>query len=169
MANHFYLLGGEVKKQISGAGTGLRLSEALGRAYGLNWDKKLMQKLSNLGWIPDMIKRYVDDLNAILKVQQPGTRYNIEEEKLEVVRDLVGEDEEKEADEVTMRIFGEIANSIDPAIQVEIDFPSKKADKMMPILDMQMAMDDNNLVKYKFYRKPQSNKYTMMARSALTR
>ena len=168
MANHFYLLGGEVKKQVSGAGTGLRLSEALGRAYGLNWDKKLMQKLSNLGWIPDMIKRYVDDLNAILKVQQPGTRYNIEEEKLEVVRDLVGEDEEKEADEVTMRIFGEIANSIDPAIQVEIDFPSKKADKMMPILDMQMAMDDNNLVKYKFYRKPQSNKYTMMARSALS-
>ena len=52
------------------------------------------------------------------------------------------EDEEKEADEVTMRIFGEIANSIDPAIQVEIDFPSKKADKMMPILDMQMAMPD---------------------------
>ena len=67
-----------------------------------------------------------------------------------------------------MRIFGEIANSIDPAIQVEIDFPSKKADKMMPILDMQMAMDANNLVKYKFYRKPQSNKYTMMARSALS-
>ena len=47
MANHFYLPGGEVKKQVSGAGTGLRLSEALGRAYGLNWDKKLMQKLSN--------------------------------------------------------------------------------------------------------------------------
>ena len=168
MDNHFYMLGGEVKRQASGAGTGLRLSEALGRAYGLDWDRKLVEKLANLGWTHDMIKRYVDDLNAILKVQKPGTRYNHEEEKLEIVEDQIEEDREREVDEITMKIFGDIANSIDPAIQVEIDFPSKKPDKMMPILDMKMTMDNNNMVKYKFYRKPQSNKYTMMERSALS-
>ena len=168
MDNHFYMLGGEVKRQASGAGTGLRLSEALGRAYGLDWDRKLIEKLENLGWTHDMIKRYVDDLNAILKVQKPGTRYNHEEEKLEIVEDQIEEDREREVDEMTMKVFGDIANSIDPAIQVEIDYPSKNVDKMMPILDMKMAMDNNNLVKYKFYRKPQSNKYTMMERSALS-
>ena len=96
----------------------------------------------------------------IPKVQKPGTRYNIEEERLEIVEDQIEEDREREVDEMTMKVFGDIANSIDPAIQVEIDFPSKKPDKM--------TMDNDNMVKYKFYRKPQSNKYTMMERSALS-
>ena len=39
---------------------------------------------------------------------------------------------------------------------------------MMPILDMKMTMNKDNMVKYKFSKKPQSNKFTMMARSALT-
>ena len=38
---------------------------------------------------------------------------------------------------------------------------------MMPILDMKMAINSKNEVVYCFYRKPQSNKFTMMARSAL--
>ena len=59
-----------------------------------------------------------------------------------------------ESDARTLAVLRDIANSIDPAIQVEIDFPSKKPDKMMPILDMKMTMDNNNMVKYKFYRTP---------------
>ena len=90
----------------------------------------MIEKLVNLGWTHDMIKRYVDDLNAILKVQKPGTRYNHEEEKLEIVEDLIEEDREREVDEITMKVFGDIANSIDPAIQAEIDFPSKKTENL---------------------------------------
>ena len=37
----------------------------------------------------------------------------------------------------------------------------------MPILDMKMAINEEEEVKYMFHRKPQSNKFTMMARSAL--
>ena len=96
-----------------------------------------------------------------------GTRYNAIEEKLEIAIEHVAIDEEKEVDEITMRVFGEIANTIDPSIEVEIDFPTKYEDKMMPILDMKMAMNSINEVVYCFHRKPQSNKYTMMARSAL--
>ena len=51
------------------------MSEALGRAYGLDWDRKLIEKLVNLDWTHDMIKRYVDDLNAILKVQKPRLNF----------------------------------------------------------------------------------------------
>ena len=32
---------------------------------------------------------------------------------------------------------------------------------------MKIAINNNNMVEYKFYKKLQSNKYTMMARSAL--
>ena len=66
-----------------------------------------------------------------------------------------------------MNIFGEVANSIDPDIDVEIDFPSKHPSKMLAILDMEMGMLDNK-VQYKFYRKPMANKYTMMANSAVS-
>ena len=74
----------------------------------------------------------------------------------------------KEIDEITMNVFGAIANSIEPNIEVEVDYPSKYEDKMMPILDMKMAINNENEVEYMFYRKPQSNKFTMLARSALS-
>ena len=38
---------------------------------------------------------------------------------------------------------------------------------MLAILDMEMGMLDNK-VRYKFYRKPMANKYTMMANSAVS-
>ena len=52
-----------------------------------------------------------------------GTKYNAIEEKLEVIEEQVGLDEEKE--EVTMRVFGENANSKDPSIAVETDYSMK--------------------------------------------
>ena len=50
MEHHYYIYDGKVKKQEGGAGIGLRLSEALGRAFGLWWDGKLLEKLERLGW-----------------------------------------------------------------------------------------------------------------------
>ena len=52
-----------------------------------------------------------------------GTKHNVIEEKLEVIEEQVGLDEEKEEDEVTMRVFGENANSKDPSVDVETDYP----------------------------------------------
>ena len=167
MENHFYMHGGKIRRQLKGAGIGLRCSEALGRAIGLEWDRRLIQRLEVLSWPPLMIKRYVDDLNAILTAVDPGVRFNQEELKLEVVEELVEGDRNKEKDEITMKVFGEVANSIDPDIEVEIDFPSKHPSKMLAILDMEMGMLDNK-VQYKFYRKPMANKYTMMANSAVS-
>jgi hypothetical protein len=168
MENHFYMVDNTVRRQRQGAGIGLRLSEALGRAFGLYWDDKLIQKLNKLCWPPGMIKRYVDDLNTVVVALAPGTRYNALEDKLEVVAAYVASDGERRKDDIAMSVFGEIANTLDPDIEVEIDFPSKHVNGMMPILDMQMAMDSNNRVVYKFYKKPMANKYTMMARSALS-
>ena len=44
------------------------------------------------------------------------------------------------------------ASRIDPSIEVEIDFPSKYEDEMMPILDMKMTMNSSNEVVYCFHR-----------------
>ena len=167
MAHHFYIYEGKVKRQGEGAGIGLRLSEALGRAFGLWWDGKMLAKLERLDWRPKMLKRYVDDLNTVVNGVKPGTKYNEAEEKLEILEQKVETDQGKEVDEITMAVFGEIANTIDQNIEVEIDYPSKYEDQMMPILDMKMSMNRQNEVVYMFHKKPQSNKLTMMARSAL--
>ena len=168
MVHHFYMHEERVKRQGGGAGIGLRLSEALGRAFGLDWDDKLLKKLKRLKWTPKMLKRYVDDLNTVVIGLKPGTRYNAIEDKLEIVEDQIEIDQEKDVDEITMTVFGEIANSVEPNIEVEVDYPSKHEDKMMPILDMKMAINSENEVKYMFYRKPQTNRFTMMERSALS-
>ena len=168
MEHHFYTLGGQVKRQLSGVGTGLRCSEALGRAYGLDWDKRLFLKLENLKWPALMVKRYVDDLNSVLQAIKPGIRYNAVEEKLELNEELVEVDQGKELDEITMTVFGEIANSVDDVLEVEVDFPSNHEDNFMPILDMKMQMAANNKIVYKFYKKPMTNKHTMMANSAVS-
>ena len=110
----------------------------------------------------------LDDLNAILTAVKPGTRYNSVEEKLEIVEEMKEQDEDKEVDELTMEVFKQVADSVDDDIEVEVDYPSKNEDKMMPILDMKMAMNSESQVVYKFYRKPQSNSRIMMARSALS-
>ena len=148
------------------AGIGVRLSEGLGRAYGLDWDRKLIKKLEKLGWTPKMIKRYVDDLNAVMKALRPGTVYKSVKERLEVRKDKAEEDQGREEDKITMEVFKDIANSIDKSIKVEVDFASKHEDGMMPILDMKMSIKENMVV-YKFFKKPQSNKFIRMARSAL--
>ena len=166
MHRHYYMVEGQVRRQTQGAGIGLRLSEALGRAFGLHLDRKLIQKLRRLNWAPEMIQRYVDDLNTVVVGLKAGTRYNVLEEKLEVVAGEVEGDQGREVDDITMTVFGEVANTVDPDIEVEVDFPSKHDDKMMPILDMQMAVRKNKVV-YQFFKKPMANQFTMLARSAL--
>ena len=46
---------------------------------------------------------------------------NAAEDQLEVVEDQIESEEEKEGDEISMNVFVEIANSVEPSIKVEID------------------------------------------------
>ena len=50
-----------------------------------------------------------------------GLKHNAVEEKLENIEEQVDLDKE---DEITMRVFGKNANSKDPSIEVETDYPN---------------------------------------------
>ena len=69
----------------------------------------------------------------IVEALRRGTRYNQVEEKLEVSEEKAEEVKEKEEDEITMEVLKDIANLININIQVEVYFPSKHEDIMMPI------------------------------------
>ena len=42
----------------------------------------MIRKLEKLNWQPLMIKRYVDDMNTLLRALKPGVRFDAMEEKL---------------------------------------------------------------------------------------
>ena len=107
------------------------MREALGRAFGLDWDRRFLEVLEEVGWSPLMQKRYVDDGNTVIKKLEPGMRFV--EGRLEVQEELVEGDRRRAGDELTMSVFGDIANSIDPDMEVEVDYPSNHSSKWMPI------------------------------------
>ena len=70
------------------------------------------------------------------------------------------------ADERTAKLLTEIGNSISNFIKLTADYPSKHENGFMPLLDIQVRVVDNQ-VDYKFYSKPMSNPYVILANSAL--
>ena len=50
-------------------------------------------------------------------------------------------DEERDDDIITMEIIRQIANTIDPMIQLTVDTPSSHENKNLPILDIQACLN----------------------------
>ena len=62
----------------------------------------------------ELYKRYVDDSGVFMKGLDPGVRYNIDEDKMEVKNEHVETDKSVPEDERTMREFEKIASNIHP-------------------------------------------------------
>ena len=71
------------------------------------------------------------------------------------------------ADLRTAEVVRDLANNICDFIRVTIDCPSKYNTGFMPLLDVQVKIEDKR-VQYKFYKKQISNKRVIMASSALS-
>ena len=66
-----------------------------------------------------------------------------------------------------MDVIEKIANSTDPQIQITFDAPSNHDSNMVPILDVQAAINDDNKIVFMFYKKPIQNRLTVMKKSAM--
>ena len=132
------------------------------------WDRELIKKTNKLKLDVFMDTRYVDDINTALPPVQPGTRYV--NDTIKVLAEKVEEDEEREKDEITMKLLQAIGNSIHFSIQVEIDYPSRYDDKKMPTLDLKLWVNqENNMCKilHEHYMKPMSSIAVLDSRSAM--
>ena len=78
--------------------------------------------------------------------------------------DLVGTG----ADQHTLQSLCKKANDIDDSIKMEADVPSKLADGILPVLNLGLWMD-NNQVGYTFYQKPCTSPYAVIYSSALSK
>ena len=97
--------------------------------------------------------------NVMLMIQQmlhmaaidAGVRF--ENGKLVKKEELVEEDMIVPIDERTMKVLAEVANTIYKCVQFTVDFPTKNEDGMVPVLDLKVAVRDNQVV-HEFFEKP---------------
>ena len=130
------------------------------------WDIKFLTKLKTLGIIPKMYTRYVDDTVIVIEAIQEG--YRLVKNKLIWSKQAEMEDKDVPDDKRSFSILRQIADIIDKDIQWEEDTPSCHNDGKIPVLDLKVWIEDDRSIKFEFYSKPMSSKYTILKRSALS-
>ena len=93
-----------------------------------------------------MYKRYVDDVDAVLKLDEDSST---DEDARVAIEELI-----------------EMANEIMRRIQMKEDAHFNYHDGKIPILDMKVWVDEKNRVRHEFYQKEVSTKVVMSARTA---
>ena len=96
----------------------------------------------------------------------PGARL-YDDGKIRIDESKVESDSLIPADQRTAKLLTEIGNKISNFIKLTYDCPSKHENGFMPILDLQVQVQENNQISYKFYSKPMSNPFVILANSAL--
>ena len=69
-----------------------------------------------------------------------------------------------------MEVIQQVANEIDPMIQLTVDTPCNYADGKIPVLDLKVNVNctENNRVDFEFFEKPTKNPRVILANSALS-
>ena len=164
LKNHVFSFNGKIYHQTSGGAIGDRLVGVLGDIMGSFWSVDFLDKLKKSDIIPKINKLYIDDRTVVTKPVPLGARFR--NDRVEIVEEEIDNDRSIPSDLRTARILQEVGNSICPFIKVSVDCPSNHNDGFLPILDLKTRMV-NNRVDYRFFKKPQSSRMTIMASSAL--
>ena len=169
MKNHIYSYNGQIFRQKQGAAIGLKLSGSLAVFATQVWSKRFNNLLAKANSDTIMLKLYMssyymDDGNWAAKALPPGCR--LVEGKLEIVQSEVENDCQIPADIRTGKIIQEIGNSINNYIRLTVDTPSSHPSGWMPILNIQVKVENNKIV-YKWFRKEMSNYLLLLANSAM--
>ena len=164
MENHVYKVGDKVFLQQGGGPIGLELTGAVSRVFMWRWDRMYLERAKEAGIKMSLYERYVDDSNQVAEIPEKGARYDKERKKVVVDGETGREDEE--GDKRLARILVDIANDILPCIQMEADWPTKNADRRLPILDMKVWTDEEGRILYSHYEKPMSRRTVLNAGSA---
>ena len=74
-------------------------------------------------------------------------------------------------EERTFETIRQVGNSVNPMIQLTVDYPSKHENGRVPILDLEVWIvrteEGYQEIRYSFYEKPMKSDYVLMYRSAV--
>ena len=135
----------------------------------LDWDKKLLEKLNHLKIKPEVYTRFKDDIEIVTESLEQGSKLT-EDGKIEVDEDKKILDEEKSDNKITMEIIQQVANSVNPMIQLTVETPCNFENGMLPVLDIKARINEieMNRIDFEYYEKPTKNLRVVLASSALS-
>ena len=96
----------------------------------------------------------------------PGVRFDKTKMKMVKMEELVENDKDIPEDVITMNELRKIANTVFECVQFTTDCPSNHVEGKVPVLDLQLYVGDDGLVKHEFYKKPCFNKFAIPNQSA---
>ena len=112
MSNHYYTIGGEIGRQMEGGAIGSDLTGEEARIYMFLWDNKLMDKCKDLGILVNLYKRYVDNMNIVMRALGKGWLYNKKKKILEFCNQQYQKDLSLTPTEKTAAVMVDISNAI---------------------------------------------------------
>ena len=154
MKLHDYQLNKEIYRQNEGGSIGMDLTGVVSDIYMLDWDEKLVQSIESEGIGVKLYKRYKDDVNIILEIQD--TR----------IDGVTTADREMN----TMEKVRILANEVDPALTVSVDYGSRYEEGRLPVIDLEIWIGKNVTgeckVLYSHYMKKVASRSTIHYRSS---
>ena len=139
MTNHIYCFDDKIKKQAEGGPIGLELTGEVAIIFMTWWDKQFQMKLRNNGLTVYAYKRYVDDINLVVKGINNRSKYTPGgsiEHNSDPKATITNPDEY--SDNHTLEVIKKIGNDVTRCIKLEVDYPSNHDDNKLPILDMKV-------------------------------
>ena len=167
LKNHVYQYDNKMRIQNKGGPIGLKLTGEVADCIMMEWDKKLMMELEKVNIETYVFTRFKDDIELVAESVERGTK--LIDGKLVVDEEKKLEDASKSDAKITMEIISQIANSIDPMIQLTTETPCNFKNKMMPILDVQVRInkEEDNRIDFQFFEKETKNSKVILFDSAI--
>ena len=102
----------------------------------IDWDQSMTKIIITTNLRMELLLRYVDDVNVIVRVENKD---HLDKKALE---------------EQTANIILNLADSINPGVlKFEVDYPSRNLSGKLPTLDLECWVSGNNQVEFTFYKK----------------
>ena len=87
--------------------------------------------------------------------------------KLSILQEAEQEDANSETDERTAKLIRTISDTIAPMVQMTVDYPSNHPSGRMPILDLEVWVEDG-VIYHQFYKKPMASRDLVSAITAFS-
>ena len=162
--HHLYTFGGRTHRQKEGGPIGLRGICAIARLTMCAWDRRWVKRMEERRVKILLYSRYMDDGRVHLPPFKHGWRW--ENEDLVYKEAWRWEDADLSSEEVTRRIIHGSMQGVMKSLKFTTELGEEEGG-WLPTLDLQVRVEDNNIVSFRYYEKPTVTNVMVQRRSAM--
>ena len=163
MESTCYSFGGELYRQRSGAGIGLRSSACLAKITMGFCDRDWAEVMESWSFKCMLFVRYIDDLRIYCYPIKKGWWWASGGWKYDPSIPDSRDDEERTREEICKSL-----NSVMDFLQFTVETQKDFVNNMLPTLDIQIRVESNGLLTYKHFTKPTNNNILLQKGTALS-